>query len=115
MATDAILIEDIEEELMKYPPQKAWEYLCQLNQSPILNGIQAWHDAYPALQEKYRDRMTENEYQLKELADAIMKMASRPTYSYNYAAGATHDDKRHQLNLGEERKSTLLQKNNDNP
>lgn len=35
------------------------------------------------------------------LADAMMKVAERPTY--NYEAGSTHDDKRSQLVFGEEK------------
>lgn len=113
MAADAILIKDVEEELMKYPPKMAWELLCRLNESPILNGIKAWRDAYPALLEKHRSMMVKDEDQQKVLAEAIKTMANRPTVSYNYASGATHDDKRHQLTLSEERRNTLRLKMND--
>ena len=39
--------------------------------------------------------------QQKELNEAIKEGVNRPTY--NYQAGATHDDKRSQLLLGEEK------------
>jgi hypothetical protein len=43
--------------------------------------------------------------QQKELTESMMKVAERPTY--NYESGATHDDKRNQLLLGEEKEKIV--------
>lgn len=109
MILTAIPTEDIDKELMKYPPAMAWELLCQLNASPILNGIEVWRSTYPALLEKYRTLLVNSMNKQSELADAMKAVAERPTNYYNYAPGATHDDKRRQLLLGEERAKLLQQ------
>ena len=79
----------------------SWELLLKLNESPILNAFEAWHNAYPALLKKYRGRLVESMNQQKELSEAIKEGVNRPTY--NYEAGSTHDDKRSQLVFGEEK------------
>ncbi len=110
MIVTAIPIEDVDAELMKYPPSMAWELLCKLNESPILNGIEVWHNAYPALLNKYRDRLVDSMNQQKQMVESVKTAIERPTNYYNYEAGATHDDKRHQLLLSEDREKTLRQK-----
>lgn len=110
MILTAIPISEVDAELMKYPPSMAWELLCKLNESPILNGIETWRNAYPALLDKYRKLLVDSMNQQKELTEAIKTTAERPTVAYNYAPGATHDDKRHQLVLSEDRERALQQK-----
>ncbi|MCR5064639.1 MAG: hypothetical protein K6A67_02610 [Bacteroidales bacterium] len=107
MIESSIPIEDVDAELMKYPPSMAWELLCDLNKSPVLNGIDAWRNAYPSLLVKYRDRLNDSMNQQKEFVAAMKSVANRPTNTYNYASGATHDDNRRQIMLGEERAKLL--------
>lgn len=110
MIATAIPIEDVDAELMKYPPTMAWELLRELNNSTVLNGIAAWRNAYPALLEKYRGLLVGSMNQQNELTEAMKAVAERPTNYYNYEAGATHDDNRRQIMLGEERMKLLQQK-----
>ena len=110
MILTAIPIEDVDAELMKYPPAMAWDLLCKLNESPILNGIEVWHNAYPTLLHKYRNRLVDSMNQQKEMAESVKTAIERPTNYYNYEPGATHDDKRHQLLLSEDREKTLRKK-----
>lgn len=100
MILSSIPIKDIDTELEKYPPTMSWELLCKLNESPILNAFEVWHNAYPALLKKYRGRLVDSMNQQKELNEAIKEGVNRPTYKYE--AGSTHDDKRSQLVFGEE-------------
>lgn len=101
MILSSIPIEEIDRELMKYPPAMAFDLLRELNNSVVLSVIEAWREHYPALVDKYRKRLFEPIDRQRDLTDAMMKVAERPTTSYNYASGATHDDKRSQLVLGE--------------
>lgn len=110
MILTAIPIEEVDAELMKYPPAMAWDLLCKLNESPVLNGINVWRNAYPALLNKYRYRLTESMNQQKEMVESVKTAIERPTNFYNYESGATHDDKRHQVMLSEDREKTLRQK-----
>ena len=104
MILSSIPIADVDAELEQYPPAMAWELLCKLNESPILNAFEAWHNAYPTLLKKYRGRLMESMNLQKELSEAIKEGVNRPTY--NYQAGATHDDKRSQLVFGEEKETS---------
>ena len=106
----AISIQAIDEELEKYPPRMAWDYLLELNANPVLGGLDAWREGLPTLLKKYRSRLFEPIEQQKELTEAMMTVASRPTISYSYGNGAIHDDRRSQFMLGEERKTTIQQK-----
>lgn len=110
MILTAIPIEQVDAELMKYPPTMAWELLRELNNSTVLNGIAVWRNAYPALLEKYRGLLVGSMNQQKELTEAMKAVVERPTNSYNYAPGAVHDDNRRQIMLGEERMKLLQQK-----
>jgi len=110
MVLSSIPIEDVDKELMKYPPGVAWDFLLKLNANPIICMQEAWRENYPSLLEKYRKRLYEPIDQQRGLTDAIMKVAERPTTSYNYASGATHDDKRSQLVLGQEDKIVQLKR-----
>lgn len=101
MILSSIPIKDVDAELEQYPPTMAWELLLKLNESPILNAFEAWHNAYPTLLKKYRGRLVDSMNQQKELNEAIKEGVNRPTY--NYESGSTHDDKRSQLVLGEEK------------
>jgi hypothetical protein len=110
MILTAIPIEQVDAELMKYPPTMAWELLRELNNSTVLNGIAVWRNAYPALLEKYRGLLVGSMNQQKELTEAMKAVVERPTNSYNYAPGAVQDDNRRQIMLGEERMKLLQQK-----
>ena len=110
MIMSAIPIEQVDAELMKYPPTMAWELLRELNNSTVLNGIAVWRNAYPALLEKYRGLLVGSMNQQKELTEAVKTVAERPTNYYNYGAGAVHDDNRRQFMIGEERAKMLQQK-----
>lgn len=105
MVLSSIPIEDVDAELEHYPAGSAWEMLKDLNANPIINMQKAWREHYPALIEKYRERLFGPIEQQKNLTEAMMKVAERPTY--NYESGATHDDKRSQLMLGENRKDLV--------
>jgi len=105
MILSSIPIKDVDAELEQYPPTMAWELLLKLNESPILNAFEAWHNAYPTLLKKYRGRLVDSMNQQKELNEAIKEGVNRPTYKYE--AGSTHDDKRSQLVFGEEKEKVL--------
>jgi len=97
MVESSISMEEIEAELMKYPPGIAWEMLDKLNSDLSWNPV--WRDYYPKLREKLCHLLYEPIVQQKDLTDAIVKVAERPTYGSYYAAGSTHDDKRNQVHL----------------
>ena len=105
MILSSIPIKDVDAELEQYPPAMSWELLLKLNESPILNAFEAWHNAYPTLLKKYRGRLVDSMNQQKELNEAIKEGVNRPTY--NYEAGSTHDDKRNQLVFGEEKEKLV--------
>lgn len=105
MVLSAIPISDIDAELEQYPPGMAWDMLQKLQANPAIHMQPAWRDHYPELLKKYRAKLFGPIDQQKELADAMMKVAERPTY--NYESGATHDDKRNQLLLGEEKEKIV--------
>lgn len=107
MILSSIPIEEIDAELMKYPPATAFDLLRELNNSLVLSVMKAWREHYPALVDKYRKRLFEPIDQQRDLTDAMMKVAERPTTSYNYASGATHNDNRNQLALGEEKDKVI--------
>ena len=110
MIMSAIPIKEVDAELEQYPPSIAWNLLSDLGASPVLNNIDAWRDNYPTLLEKYRKLLYKPIAQQKDLTDAMLKVAERPANSYNYAAGAVHDDKRQQLMLGEDKDRNARQK-----
>jgi len=91
--------------LEQYPPEIAFSMLRDLQASPIISVQEAWREHYPELLKKYRKRLMEPIEQQKELTESMMKVAERPTY--NYESGATHDDKRSQLLLGEEKEKIV--------
>ena len=103
-----ISIQAIDDELEKYQPAKAWDYLMDLNANPVIGVLDAWREHYPSLVEKYRQRLQQPIAQQEKVADALMTIASRPTVSYTYGSGATHDDRRNQFMLGEERAIKLI-------
>jgi hypothetical protein len=105
MVFSSIPIEDVDAELEQYPPGTAWDMLINLNANPIISMQKAWREHYPELLKKYRKRLMEPIEQQKELTESMMKVAERPTY--NYESGATHDDKRSQLLLGEEKEKIV--------
>ena len=109
MVLSSIPIEKVDDELMKYPPGMAWDMLSNLNGNPAICVQPAWRENYPTLLEKYRNRLYEPIDQQKNMTDAIMKVAERPTYGeyHNYQNGSTHDDKRSQLLLGEEKEKLV--------
>ena len=105
MVLSSIPIEDVDAELEQYPPEIAFAMLRDLQASPIISVQEAWREHYPELLKKYRKRLMEPIEQQKELTESMMKVAERPTY--NYESGATHDDKRSQLLLGEEKEKIV--------
>ncbi len=105
MILSSIPIKDVDAELEQYPPAMAWELLLKLNESPILNVFEAWHNAYPTLLKKYRGRLVDSMNQQKELNEAIKEGVNRPTYKYE--AGSTHDDKRQQMVFGEKKEKLV--------
>ena len=105
MILSSIPIKDVDAELEQYPPAMAWELLLKLNESPILNAFEVWHNAYPTLLKKYRGRLVDSMNQQKELNEAIKEGVNRPTYKYE--AGSTHDDKRQQMVFGEEKEKSV--------
>ncbi len=105
MVLSSIPIEDVDAELEQYPPGTAWDMFINLNANPIISMQKAWREHYPELLKKYRKRLMEPIEQQKELTESMMKVAERPTY--NYESGATHDDKRSQLLLGEEKEKIV--------
>ena len=52
-----ISIQAIDDELEKYQPAKAWDYLMDLNANPVIGVLDAWREHYPSLVEKYRQRI----------------------------------------------------------
>ena len=82
MILSSIPIKDVDAELEQYPPAMAWDLLCKLNESPILNAFEAWHNAYPALLKKYRGRLMDSMNQQKELTEAVRKAANKPTNQF---------------------------------
>ena len=83
MVLSAIPIEDIDKELMKYPPGVAWELLRDLNANVLVNVQSAWRENYPTLLGKHRQRLFEPINQQKDLTEAIMKAASKPMTQTN--------------------------------
>jgi hypothetical protein len=69
----AILIEDVDKELMRYPPEMAWDLLIQTQSNPLISMQPAWREHYPALFEKYRARLFEYHEEQKDLTAAIKK------------------------------------------
>ena len=57
MILSSIPIEEIDAELMKYPPATAFDLLRELNNSVVLNMLEVWREHYPYLLEKYRNRL----------------------------------------------------------
>lgn len=107
MVLSSIPIEDVDAELEQYPPGTAWDMLKDLNANPIISMQKAWREHYPELLRKYRARLFGPIDQQQELAEAITKVAERPTYGAYYASGSTHDDKSSKLVLGEEKEKMV--------
>ena len=101
MILSSIPIEEIDAELMKYPPATAFDLLRELNNSVVLSVMEVWREHYPGLLEKYRNRLFEPIDEQKDLTDAMKKVAERPTFGTYYGKGSVHDDKRRQLTVGE--------------
>lgn len=79
MVLSAIPIEDVDKELMKYPPGMAWDMLRDLNANVLVNVQRAWRENYPALLEKHRQRLFEPINQQKDLTEAVRMAANKPT------------------------------------
>jgi hypothetical protein len=93
--------------LKQYPPEIAFSMLRELQASPIISVQGAWRKHYPELLKKYRERLFEPIDQQKDLSESMKTIAKRPTYGAYYASGATHDDKRSQLLLGEKKEKLV--------
>lgn len=83
MVLSAIPIEDIDKELMHYPPGVAWDLLRDLNANVLVNVQPAWRENYLTLLGKHRQRLFEPINQQKDLTEAVMKVASKPTIQKN--------------------------------
>ena len=83
MVLSAIPIEDVDKELMKYPPGMAWDMLRDLNANVLVNVQRAWRENYPSLLEKHRQRLFEPINQQKDLTEAVRMAANKPTNEYN--------------------------------
>ena len=79
MIASAIPMEEIDQQLMNYPPAMAFELLRELDKSTILHAIDAYRNNYPALLEKHRQRLWEPVNQQKELNDTMKAVAAKPT------------------------------------
>ena len=79
MVLSAIPIKNVDAELEQYPPGIAWEMLKDLNANPIISVQEAWREHYPALLNKYRDRLFEPIKEKRELADSMRAVAQKPT------------------------------------
>ena len=101
MILSSIPIEEIDAELMKYPPATAFDLLRELNNSVVLSVMEVWREHYPGLLEKYRNRLFEPINEQKDLTEAMKKVAERPTFGTYYGKGSVHDDKRRQLTVGD--------------
>ena len=101
MVLSSIPIEEIDAELMKYPPATAFDLLRELNNSVVLSVMEVWREHYPGLLEKYRNRLFEPIDEQRDLTEAMKKVAERPTFGTYYGKGSVHDDKRRQLTVGE--------------
>ena len=101
MVLSSIPIEEIDAELMKYPPATAFDLLRELNNSVVLSMLEVWREHYPGLLEKYRNRLFEPIDEQRDLTAAMKKVAERPTFGTYYGKGSVHDDKRRQLTVGE--------------
>ena len=83
MVESAIPIKDVDSELEQYPSGMAWDLLQKLQANPVINMQPAWRENYPQLLEKYRARLFDSDIQQRNLTDAMMKVAERPTTSIN--------------------------------
>lgn len=101
MVLSSIPIEEIDAELMKYPPATAFDLLRELNNSVVLSMLEVWREHYPCLLEKYRNRLFEPIDEQRDLTAAMKKVAERPTFGTYYGKGSVHDDKRRQMTVGE--------------
>ncbi len=97
MVVKSIPIENIDKELEQYPAGIAWEMLKELNANVVISMQKAWRRHFPTLLAKYRARLMEPIQKQKDLTDAMMKVAERPTYGTYYESGSNHDDKRNQV------------------
>ena len=114
MILSSIPIEEIDAELMKYPPATAFDLLRELNNSVVLSMLEVWREHYPGLLEKYRNRLFEPINEQKDLTAAMKKVAERPTFGTYYGKGSVHDDKRRQMTVGEiEKKYPQLKRLNN--
>ena len=100
MVLSSIPIEEIDAELIKYPPATAFDLLRELNNSVVLSVMEVWREHYPDLLEKYRNRLFEPIDEQKDLNATMKKVAERPTIGAYYGKGSVHDDKRRQMTVG---------------
>ena len=91
MVLSAIPIEDVDKELMKYPPGMAWDMLRDLNANVLVNVQRAWRENYPTLLEKHRQRLFEPIKQQADLTEAVRMAASKPANQFTVypQAGST--------------------------
>lgn len=79
MVLSSIPIEDVDAELEKYPAGTALDLLKELNANLIISMQKAWREHYPELLQKYRERLFESIEQQKNMTEAMMRVANKPT------------------------------------
>ena len=91
----AIPIAYIEQQLMEFPVDKAWEIFQKLNE--LLQDHDVWREHDRSIRSQLKDKMMQKELSQSRATTLLERAANRPT-AY-YASGSTHDDKRQQLIL----------------
>lgn len=91
----AIPIAYIEQQLMEFPVDKAWEIFQKLNE--LLQDHDVWREHDRSFRSQLKDKMMQKELSQSRATTLLERAANRPT-AY-YASGSTHDDKRQQLIL----------------
>lgn len=89
----AIPIAYIEQQLMEFPIDKAWEIFQTLNE--LLEDNEIWREHDRSIRSQLKERMMQKEVSQSRATTLLERAANRPT-AY-YASGSTHDDKRQQL------------------
>lgn len=90
-----ITIAYIEQQLMEFPVDKAWEIFQKLNE--LLQDHDVWREHDRSIRSQLKDKMMQKELSQSRATTLLERAANRPT-AY-YASGSTHDDKRQQLIL----------------
>ncbi|MCR5039716.1 MAG: hypothetical protein K6A94_10315 [Bacteroidales bacterium] len=93
----AIPIAYIEQQLMEFPIDKAWEIFQTLNE--LLEDNEIWREHDRSIRSQLKERMMQKEVSQSRATTLLERAANRPT-AY-YASGSTHNDYSRHLNMGE--------------